>query len=97
MIRLEWLFIMQLAMGVAMIVLLQKLMQMKRQIDEVTREVMNYISYITEEMEKEDLEEDYLTKKEVSTEKRASEGRKGVENAEAQNHLIQAVLGDYFQ
>ena len=50
----------------------------------VTKEVMNYISYVTEDIEKEQNEEKLpqkLTKK---------------EDVEAQNRLIQAVLGEYF-
>ncbi len=85
MVRLEWLFLMQIAMGILMIVFLQKQMQMKKQVDEITKEVMNYISYITEDMEEEVLQES--TKEEKIRRK---------EKEEAQNRLIQAVLREYF-
>ena len=84
MIRLEWLFFMQLVMGILMIIFLRKLIQIKKQMDTITKEVMNYISYVTEDIEKEQYEEKLpqkLTKK---------------EDEEAQNRLIQAVLGEYF-
>lgn len=82
--RLEWLFFIQLVMGILMLLFLRKLNQMKKQVDMVTKEVMNYISYVTEDIEKEQNEEKLpqkLTKK---------------EDEEAQNRLIQAVLGEYF-
>lgn len=85
MFRLEWLFLMQLAMGVLMIVFLQKLNQMKEQVDEITKEVTNYISYITEDLEEE------AKKEETST-----IGTKKKQNEDAQNRLIQEVLGEYF-
>lgn len=84
MMRLEWLFFIQLVMGILMLLFLRKLNQMKKQVDMVTKEVMNYISYVTEDIEKEQNEEKLpqkLTKK---------------EDEEAQNRLIQAVLGEYF-
>ena len=54
MIRLEWVLLIQLMMGIFMIVLLQKLTQMKKQIDEIIREVTTYISYITESVQEEE-------------------------------------------
>lgn len=76
MIRLEWLFLMQFIMGGLMIILLQKQMQMKKQLEEIVREVENYISYITEDV--------------------TEEPSKKID-ADAQNRLIQSVLGEYFQ
>lgn len=96
MFRLEWLFLMQLIMGVLMIVFLQKLTQMKKQVDEITKEVMNYISYVTEDME-EDLQETFSTKKEHPREEKSPEIMNQKEREDAQNRLIQAVLGEYFQ
>lgn len=101
MIRLEWVFLMQLAMGIIMIIFLQKLTQMKKQVDEVTREVMNYISYITEDMEEElSKNDDFVLKEnekikdknELKTPKHNSK----MEKEEAENRLIQAVLREYF-
>ena len=92
MFRLEWFFLMQLVMGILMIIFLQKLTQMKKQVDKITKEVMNYISYITEDMEEEILQDTSLARKEKSLGKEL--GKK--EQEEAQNRLIQAVLGEYF-
>ena len=79
-------------MGILMIVFLQKLTQMKKQVDEITQEVTNYISYITEEMQ-EELEEPQQEKNIISKPNRTEK----MEQDEAQNRLIQAVLGEYFQ
>lgn len=84
MIRLEWLFFIQLVMGILMLLFLRKLNQMKKQVDMVTKEVMNYISYVTEDIEKEK-DEEKLPQKHTKK-----------EDEEAQNRLIQAVLGEYF-
>ena len=84
MVRLEWLLLMQLVMGMLMLVFLQKIKEMKKQIDTITKEVMDYISYVTEDEKEKDLEEEKVEKwREVGQE-------------EVQNRLIQAVLGDYF-
>jgi len=79
-------------MGILMIVFLQKLAQMKKQVDEITQEVTKYISYITEEMQ-EELEETQKKKNIISK----PTGAEKKEQDEAQNRLIQAVLGEYFQ
>ena len=51
MVRFEWLFLMQIVMGILMIVFLQKLTKMKKQVDKITQEVSNYIAYVTEDIE----------------------------------------------
>lgn len=91
MIRLEWLLFMQFFMGILMIVFLQKLTQMKKQVDDITKEVTAYISYITEEMN-EELEE-YPKEKNIILNQNGMEKSKKDED---QNRLIQAVLGEYF-
>lgn len=96
MFRIEWLFLMQLGLGVLMLVFLRKLMQMKKQVDEITKEVTNYISYITEELEEEPVAEEFLEKKEQKTEKTVPKVTSKKEREMAQNQLIQAVLGEYF-
>ncbi len=83
--QLEWVFFMQLIMGVLMLFFLRKLMQMKKQMDCITKEVTNYISYITEEMES-------LPEKENTIDK----SKRTKEKEEAQTRLIQAVLSEYF-
>ena len=71
-----------------MLIFLQKLVQMKRQIDEVSKEILQYISYVTEDVEQEFQEEE-----------RMQESKKGSKKDKEyeQNSLIQAVLGEYFQ
>ena len=81
MIRLEWLFFTQLLLGIFMVILLQKLTQMKKQVDEIVREVNAYITYITENV-------DEGTRSEKMKEKKQKE--------ELQNQLIQSVLGEFF-
>ena len=83
--RLEWIFFMQLLMGVLMLAFLLQLMEIKKQIDKITKEVANYITYITEETEAEFVGEEQVHKWE-----------RAKENEEVQNRLIQAVLSEYF-
>lgn len=83
--RLEWIFIMQIALGILMLIFLRKQMEMKKQVDEITKEVSNYISYITEDVDRAVTEENQSIK---------SQQKKGKE--EVQNRLIQAVLSEYF-
>lgn len=97
MFRLEWLFLMQLAMGVLMIIFLQKLTQMKKQVDEITKEVINYISYITADMEEEIIQEPISVKKEPKKEEKTTKKLSRNEKEEAENRLIEAVLSEYFQ
>ena len=85
----EWLFLVQLATVGLMILFLQKQMQIKKQLDEITKEVSNYISYVTEDMMEET--------QELSTKESVERHRqKKVDKEEVQNSLIQAVLGEYF-
>ena len=88
MIRLEWVFLMQVFMGIVMLIFLQKLVQMKRQIDEVSKEILQYISYVTE-----DVEQEFQEEERTQESKKVSKKDKEYE----QNSLIQAVLGEYFQ
>ena len=76
--RLEWIFLAQLLTGLLMLFFLRKLMEIKREMDRITKEVTNYVSYITEDTNE-------IMKIEEKKEKE-----------EAQNRLIQAVLGEYF-
>ena len=94
MFRLEWLFFMQLCMGILMILFLRKLTQMKRQVEEITREVTNYISYITEDMEEVQMLE--TANKSLLHQQNISKETEKKEMEEAQNRLIQAVLQEYF-
>ena len=93
MVRFEWLFLMQIVMGILMIVFLQKLIQIKKQIDKIIKEVSNYITYITDDMEdSENVIEENLIKMRKTGENSTNKN----EEEEAQNRLIQAVLREYF-
>ena len=76
----EILVFLQIAMVILMAIFIQKFNVMKKQIDSIMQEVTNYISCVTEELEVEN--------------ERKIEPPKRLE--EAQNRLIQAVLGEYF-
>ena len=67
-------------MIILLAVFIRKFNAMKKQIDSIMQEVTNYISCVTEELEVEN--------------ERKIEPSKRLE--EAQNRLIQAVLGEYF-
>lgn len=86
MMHFEWLFLMQIVMGILMMVFLQKLTQMKKQVDKITQEVSNYIAYVTEDIEENE---------ETVTEEKHMEISKN-DTEEAKNRLIQAVLKEYF-
>ena len=86
MVHFEWLFLMQIVMGILMMVFLQKLTQMKKQVDKITQEVSNYIAYVTEDIEENE---------ETMTEEKHMEISKN-DTEEAKNRLIQAVLKEYF-
>lgn len=83
--RIEFIFFMQLVLGALMLIFLRKQIEMKKQIDEIVKEVTNYLSYVTEETEEEQEIETSVIK--------ASQIK---EKEEAQSRLIQAVLGEYF-
>ena len=83
----EWLFLMQMVMAILMIIFLRKLNQIKKQVDSITDEVMSYISYIVEEEEVEKNSEFVSNSPQKEPEKKLEE---------AQNRLIQAVLGEFF-
>ena len=93
MIRLEWLLLMEVPMGVLMFIFLRKQIQMKKQLDHIVEEVLNYITYVTEQSD--EIEE----KREEKKEKNFFEEEKRVEKKkddDAQNRLIQAILKEYF-
>ena len=83
--RIELIFFMQLLLGALMLFFLRKQTEMKKQIDEIVKEVTNYLSYVTEE-----------TEEELEKEKQMMNTSQIKEKEEAQSRLIQAVLGEYF-
>lgn len=100
MISLEWIFFMQIAIGVLVITLLRKMIQMKKQVDEIIKEVKAYVAFITEEEEdevKQNIKEP-VTYKQNTGVKNLKQNQTYKRNGkdEAQTRLIQAVLGEYF-
>lgn len=92
MFRLEFLFLMQCATGILILMLLHRINQMKKQMDAVIREVNDYVSFITSEE---------ITKSgdEVKAEK-VNFFETGKEDTRVtnmqQNRIIQDVLSEYF-
>jgi len=80
MLQLNLLLLAQAVLGVGLILLLQKIGKMKKQMDEITKEVKNYLSYIMDSEE------------ENGGEHRESKNS----DDEVQNSIIQAVLGEIF-
>ena len=79
----ELLLLMQCVMGILMLILIQKISKVKKQIDLITKEVTQYLTFIED-----DMEETVFSKKKEETEK--------ISKDEAENRLIQAVLKEYF-
>ena len=80
MLQLNLMLLSQAVLGIGFIMLLHKISKMRKQIDETTQKVQDYVAYITE---CEDAEE--VTYK---------SGR--VQDDEQKSALLQAVLGDIF-
>lgn len=100
MITIEWIFFVQLLISVLVIILLRKMTQMKKQVDEIIKEVKEYVTFITE-MPEEEIDEKvneqitYRQNSDVKNLKQNQTGKK-MDKDEAQTRLIQAVLGEYF-
>ena len=89
MFRLEFLFVLQLVIGIILIVVLRKIMQMKKQVDTVIEEVKNYIQFVTEEEQENPKQRDVVQNHTYSKHSKA-------EKDEMDSKLIQVVLGEYF-
>lgn len=89
MFRLEFLFVLQIVIGVMLIVVLRKMVQMKKQVDTIIEEVKNYIQFVTEE------EQETLEQRECAQPRTFVKSKKE-EKDEMDSKLIQAVLGEYF-
>lgn len=83
MIYLQLLFLAQCLLGILMICFLHRINQIKKQIDKITKEVEEYLTFIEE-----DTARDMAAKEEKILEKNAKD--------EVENHLIQSVLKEYF-
>lgn len=88
MFGLELLFLMQSVMVGILIILLKKMIQMRKQVDDIVKEVSDYISFVTEEVQQEAPDRIKEPQAIVRREKRNRD--------EEQNKLIQSVLGEYF-
>ena len=73
----------QCLMGILMLICLQKITRLKKQIDLITKEVKQYLAFLEEDME----EEHFPQKR---------EGSEKISKDEAESHLIQAVLTEFF-
>lgn len=95
MVQLEWVFLLQAAMGILMIIFLHKMNRIKKQLDNIVKEVKNYVEFITEVDV--DMETGYEEEKERGLGRKVSvKSMSRKEKEEAQNRLIQSVLGEYF-
>lgn len=83
MFRLEWLFLTQCLLGILMMIFLHKINQIKKQVDDITKEVKAYLTFIEEDIE----QEPQKAKKQKTVK---------VSKDEVENHLIQTVLKEYF-
>lgn len=93
MVQLEWVFLLQAAMGVLMVIFLHKISRLQKQIDHIVKEVKKYIDFITEtDLEIVDKAEEFHAESGKGMVKTMSKKEK----EEAQNRLIQSVLGEYF-
>lgn len=81
MIKMELLFIMQCIQGILMLFFLLRINNLKKQVDNIVKEVKAYLTFIEEE----ELEEVAPIQKNVK-----------ISKEEAENHLIQSVLQEYF-
>lgn len=86
MFRLEWLFLLQIVMGILMMIILHKTNKTEKQIDEITKEVKCYISFVTEDIADVTKENNNIEEKKLFFE----------EKEDIESSLIQAVLGEYF-
>ena len=84
MTQIEWMVISQVALAVLILMTMYLLVQLKTQVDAITKEVTNYISFITED------------EKELNHQESTIEKIRKTEREKAQDELIQAVLGEYF-
>ncbi len=83
MFYLELLFLSQGLLGILMLIFLHKINQMKKQVDNITKEVKAYLDFVEE-----DVQEELIENHKTSIKKSSKE--------EAENYLIQAVLKEYF-
>jgi len=94
------LFAMQVLIGLFVVILLRKTMQIRKQVTHVVKEVEGYIAFITEETEEDEQVRDVVGlqyKREEGVYQNEQRKKKSeLSKDDAQTQLIQAVLGEYF-
>lgn len=97
MFQFELLFFAEILLCVLMLVFIHKLNRMKKQVEHIVQEVEGYIAFITEETDEiEQVKEtSYGIQNQFMQAKQRKNGSKE-ELEEAQTHLIQTVLREYF-
>lgn len=93
MVQLEWVFLLQSLMGILMIVFLHKISRLQKQLDHIVKEVKQYVEFVTETDAAESHEHGTEGQNGERVPARKMSKR---EQEEAQNRLIQSVLGEYF-
>ncbi len=76
------------AMGVLLIILLQKISLLKKQTDDIVKEIQAYVNFVITDGE--------TASGSKKFDEKSPSGRKIFANAEAESSLINAVLEDYF-
>ena len=79
----ELIFFMQCLLGIFMLIFLHKISQLKKQVDTIMKEVTQYLTFLEEDVE-------------VSSVLGNKKQDKKISKEEADNHIIQAVLKEYF-
>ncbi len=87
------LFVAIACMGILLLILLHKITILKKQTDDIIEEVKAYVAFVTEE-EKRDVE-DFLSREKIEGHNTSNLPKK-IRKEEMENHIIQAVLGEYF-
>lgn len=96
MVKLEWVFLLQIVMGILLLMLLLRMNQIKKQVDGIIMEVQGYVDFITkdENIEGSIVDIEKGAREESVAKRDAIKQKKEMEIS--QNHLIQTVLEEYF-
>lgn len=77
----ELLILTQCLLGILMLIFLHKINQLKKQVDTIVKDVTQYLSFLENDVERDVLQEENNSK---------------MSKEEVENHIIQAVLKEYF-
>lgn len=77
----ELLILTQCLLGILMLIFLHKINQLKKQVDTIVKDVTQYLSFLENDVERDSLQEENNSK---------------MSKEEVENHIIQAVLKEYF-